>query len=134
MEYPSGAFASIRACHLSSLENTATILGDKGRITWPFFWSPDRFFLTDDQNCTTEIGCETTNPEYGLPPTPDHEEYFFPRSNGLAFEVEYFQGAVERGLKESEWQSHAESLAIMETIDLIAEQIGFNNQYGEAPQ
>lgn len=129
LRYDSGPIVSIRACHLASLDNTAVLLGDKGRITWPFFWSPDHFFITDLDHQTTEVGPHTTHPEYALPETPGKDTYFFPRSNGLAFEIKYFQEAVERGLKESEWQSHEESITIMETIDTIASLIGFDNTW-----
>lgn len=154
LKYPSGAIATIQGSHFGPLSNDATITGTKGRIHWKNFWCPDSFSLTlfpDSQSSPGSLPqithfCADSSlappgsqdrsnekieiiPSFALPLTPLHPSYFFPRSNGLAFEITYFQLAVSSSMKESQFQPISESLSIMRTIDSIARSIGFDNYW-----
>ena len=124
LKYPTG-LATIKGSFESPLENSATIVGTKGRIHWKNFWCPTSFSITLADG-VTHIYDASTHPEFALPVAEGHSFNFF-NSSGLAHEARYVQHALERGLTESEYESLDESLTIMKTLDLIAKQIGFNN-------
>lgn len=124
LKYPSG-LATIQGSFKAPLENTATIVGTKGRIHWQNHWSPTSFsFISNDG--TIQHFDQTTNANFALPVSPEHV-FNFKNSQGLAYEAVYIQSALERGLTESEHESLEESITIMKTIDKIAKLIGFNN-------
>jgi dihydrodiol dehydrogenase / D-xylose 1-dehydrogenase (NADP) len=125
LQYPSGAVATVQGSFLGALENTATIVGTKGRIHWQNHWCPTAFTIIDSDGTSTTFD-PSTNPEYALPHSPGHV-FNFHNSQGLAHEARYIQNALERGLEQSEHESLEESIAIMKTIDIIAKQIGFDN-------
>jgi dihydrodiol dehydrogenase / D-xylose 1-dehydrogenase (NADP) len=124
LKYPTG-LATVQASFEAPLENVACICGTKGRIYWKNFWSPTAFSIINPDG-SIELFDETTNPEYALPVSPGHVFNFF-NSAGLAHEARYLQEALESGLNESRLETLDESITIMQTIDTIAKQIGFNN-------
>ena len=122
--YPSG-IATVQASFEAPFENTATVVGTKGRIHWRDFWSPSSFTVTLYDG-TVEQFDPQSHPDFALPHSPGHV-FNFHNSAGLAHEAKYIQSALERKLVESEHQSLEESLVIMQTLDKIAKQVGFNN-------
>lgn len=124
IRYKSG-IATVQGSFEAPFENTATVVGTKGRIHWRDFWCPSAFVLTTYDGHTEHFDA-ANNPEFALPIVPGHK-FNFHNSAGLCFEAKYIQDALERGIKESEHESHEESITIMKTIDIIAKQIGFNN-------
>lgn len=125
LRYPKG-LATMQASFENDLGNTATIVGTKGRIHWKNHWSPDSFTIIYNDGTEEHFGPDN-HPEFKLPDVGS-DKYNFGNSQGLSFEARYCQEALERGLKESEHQSHEESLVIMRTLDKITQIISSKAQ------
>lgn len=113
LQYKKG-LAILHTSFKTQLENSATIFGSKGSITWSPIQCPDAFSIKKGGD-TKEIRLE-------LPPS-DHK-YNFTNSVGLHYEAKYLQEALRQGKKESDILSLDESLNIMKILDAIRDKIG----------
>lgn len=114
LEYPSGCVADLHCSIDRQLRNEAFIVAENGEFTVPFFWRPEHFFRFEP------------NKPFQIPQPV--EDYFVPlESNGYSYEAVEVMECLERGDIESSIMSHADSLAIMETLDEIRKQCGIKH-------
>lgn len=105
LSYDSGALATAYSGFRGASRLEATITGSTGRIEIPsLFFRPDRFTLVRDGSA---------------------EEVSVPfRGNGMSHEAEEVMRCLAEGLLESPLVPHADTLAIMRTMDTARAQTG----------
>ncbi|KAG4070330.1 hypothetical protein HA402_006472 [Bradysia odoriphaga] len=111
LSYGEYKVAKISATGIASPNNTATIIGTKGKMTIPSFWCP-----------TSLIDVDGSEKIWPLPKAK--LEFNFTNSAGLRFEADEVRKCIRGGKTESEKVSQNASLAIARTEDEIRKQIG----------
>lgn len=103
--YPGGAVATLHCGFVGETGQRATITGTEGRIEIPrHFFRPDGYTLVRGERVEpVEIPI---------------------RGNGMGYEAEEVMRCLREGLLESELIPHAETLAVMRTLDEARAQIG----------
>ncbi|GAB1601625.1 trans-1,2-dihydrobenzene-1,2-diol dehydrogenase-like [Argonauta hians] len=115
LTYKNGARASL--CYNSTFagRNDVHIFGSKGSIYIPSpFWSADKFKLNGKLM------------EFPLPKSDAC--YNYPNSNGLAYEAECVLQCFKDGHLECPAHMHSDTLAIIEIIDEVKQQLEANHQ------
>lgn len=111
INYGNNRVGKIKSSIVRTLSNTAKIIGTKGQITIPSFWSS--FSLID---------VDGTEKNW---PLPDAKHPFnYTNSCGLRFEAEEVRKCIRTGKLESDAVTHNESLLFLRIADEIRKQIG----------
>ena len=106
-DYGDGRFAMVSCAVNSSSANRLEINGSEGHIEVPCgFLSADVAVLTPNKG------------------SPVREEFPYPALQGFSFEIEAVHEGIFKGWIEHPVLPHGETVAIMETMDRIREQIG----------
>ena len=115
-----GANALVSTSLVTSLPVTASILGSGGRldVLSPFF-GPSGVTLT-----TGQLMAEET--------TTWRDENFATLHEGLGYQASYFASFVAEGRVESPLHTHAETVAVMATVDQARQQIAEASRTGNA--
>ncbi len=104
--FESGVFASLQSAMVSILSQSATIIGEKGRVTvHKQFWNPDKMTLHLD----------------GQDPVSFEEIRW---GNGYTYEAREVMDCIRAGKLESDIMPLDESLSIMQTMDTLRERWG----------
>lgn len=106
MRYPSGRFSQFTCTIAAQASNTMTLMGSKGRIVLPYmFWNGEKVILqqADMQDEVIE---------------------FTHKTNGFEFQIEEAMNMIDKKQCCSAFMPHADSLAVMQTMDEIRRQIG----------
>ncbi|XP_031619182.1 trans-1,2-dihydrobenzene-1,2-diol dehydrogenase-like isoform X3 [Contarinia nasturtii] len=111
LNYGGNRIGKIKTSAFNKLSNSAIIIGTKGQITIPTFWSPTSIIDTDG----TEKTWPLPNTEY---------EFNFQNTCGLRYEADEVRKCIREGKKESEIVTHNESLLIAHIESEIRRQIG----------
>lgn len=101
----------IKTSATNTLKNSATIVGTKGQITLPSFWSP-----------TTIIDIDGSEKTWPLPSAKF--EFNFINTCGLRYEADEVRRCIRAGKMESDNVTHNDSLIIAHIEDEIRKQIG----------
>lgn len=105
LQYPSGAISQFTSSFIHQANNQLVIHGSKGKITLPEpFWG------------ATQARLETNGKETYF------EKPF--RSRGFEYEIEEAIDCIREGKLESDSMTHADTLANMQVMDTIREQVG----------
>lgn len=112
LNYGDSKVARMKTSFLQNLDNTARIVGTKGTLTVPDFWTPS-FIYHDDG----------TEWKFAEPAKAKHE-FIYLNSIGLRYEPEAVRKAIRAGKLECETITHQDSLIISRIQDEIRRQIG----------
>lgn len=112
LSYGNGKVANMRTSFLENLDNTAQIVGTKGTMTVPDFWTPTVIRFDDG---TKWKHTETAKPKH---------DFIYLNSIGLRYEPEEVRNAIRAGKLENEKITHADSLTIARIQDEIRRQLG----------
>ncbi|GAA6138438.1 Gfo/Idh/MocA family oxidoreductase [Arenicella sp. 4NH20-0111] len=107
LSYSNGVIATLKSSSTTILTNQAWILGDKGRIEVPDFWSAESAILTESNGQKT-IASHT------------HD------INGYEGEIGEVQRCLDLDLLESPIMSHTHSLRVIGIMDEVRRQIGLS--------
>jgi predicted dehydrogenase len=106
MRYPSGRFAQFTCTINAQASNTMILMGTKGRISLPScFWNGNLASLYQDDKLQEDIA--------------------FPHKiNGFEYQIKEAMKMIHKKQSCSQFMPHADSLAVMQTLDEIRRQIG----------
>ena len=99
LQYEDGTIAELSSSITGNIGTDATIVGEKGRIFVPTFWSAEKAELYDSNGKLVET--------YALPFT----------SNGFVYEIEEVNRCLREGKLQSDVIPHEETLAVMKLMD-----------------
>ncbi|MFT6896471.1 MAG: putative dehydrogenase [Paraglaciecola sp.] len=106
MRYPSGRFSQFTCTIAAQASNTMTLMGSKGRIVLPYmFWNGNKVILQQENQ-------------------QDEVIEFTHRVNGFEYQIEEAMNMIDKKQSCSDFMPHADSLAVMQTMDEIRRQIG----------
>ncbi|MFQ3235927.1 MAG: hypothetical protein ACI9C4_001491 [Paraglaciecola sp.] len=106
MRYPSGRFAQLTCTISAQVCNTMILMGTKGRISLPnCFWNGKLASLYQDDYSQENIA---------LP----H------KINGFEYQIEEAMKIIHKKQTCSQFMSHENSLAVVQTLDEVRRQIG----------
>lgn len=112
LHYGNNKVAKMRTSFLENLSNTAKIVGTKGTMTVPDFWTPTMITFDDGKEWKfTETA------------TPKHD-FIYLNSIGLRYEPEEVRKGIRNGKLENEKITHEDSLIIARIQDEIRRQLG----------
>jgi predicted dehydrogenase len=116
LDYPSGAHAAI-SCSIATFGPvSATITGDRGFIELPYpFYRTKQLIIYRDRPGTDRDARDNRDPV-----VEDHPY----DGNGLRFQAIEVGRCLAEGLVESPMFPHADTVAVMATMDRVREQIG----------
>ncbi|XP_018320315.1 trans-1,2-dihydrobenzene-1,2-diol dehydrogenase [Agrilus planipennis] len=110
LKYPGGRTGVATCSSRLQLDNVAVVIGTKGTIRVPQFWTP--------------VKLETPNKTFEFDMPKSNAQFFFGNSIGLAFEAEEVRQCIKKGLIESPKITHAETLELAQLMDMIRLKIG----------
>lgn len=111
LNYGDNRVGKMKVSVLTTLTSTATIIGTKGTLTVPAFWSASSLIDIDGS-------------EKSWPFPQAKYEFNYPNSCGLRYEADEVRKCIRSGKVESALISHSESITIAQIEDEIRKQIG----------
>lgn len=112
LNYGNNRVAKMRTSFLENLDNTARIVGTKGSMTVPDFWTPTLIIFHDGKAWNfTETAIAK-------------RDFIYLNSIGLRYEPEEVRKAIRAGKLENEKITHEDSLQIARIQDEIRRQLG----------
>jgi len=110
ISYPEMKSATISISCCTQYPNEAVIVGTKGTIKVPNFWSPTTLTLGDEEM------------HFELPKS--EKKFNFNNSVGLCYEAEECLRCIKTGLLESPYMTHDETMELSEMMDKWRKEIG----------
>lgn len=104
LEYENGVIASLNASFVTQMLNTLNIYGELGRIEVPLFWKSEKAYLIINDDIEIFNAAED-------------------EKKGYHYEAIAVCESIENGKLQHPYVSHDFTLAIMETLDAIREEI-----------
>lgn len=112
LHYGNNKVAKMRTSFLENLSNTAKIVGTKGTMTVPDFWTPTQITFND--------GKEWRFTESAIA----KHDFIYLNSIGLRYEPEQVRNGIRNGKLENEKITHEDSMIIARIQDEIRRQLG----------
>jgi len=108
MQYPTGQYSQFSCSIIAQCSNSMRIVGQRGQIVLPrFFWVGEHIQLWREGEQIEVLNFE-------------HQQ------NGFEYQIVESMRCVEAGLVCSPFMSHGDSLAVMQTMDKIRQQLGLH--------
>jgi len=130
LKYPNGKFGTLVISIQTALSNEGEVIGEKGKVTVPYFYAPSslRLDLKKDLTNPFSLDLDTTVEEFPKPKLMDgkikQKSFNYPNGEGLSYQCHEVRKRILNGEIESPRLSHEESCTIAEINEEIRRQLG----------